>query len=57
MWVIQVSVPYEGMYEEHDMSTDEVLKFLGSARDFDQLYIRPQTRGFDPWEFIKEFKK
>lgn len=58
MWVIQINVPYEGMHEEQDMTTEEVLKFLGSARyDFDQMYIRPSTRSYDPWDFIKEYKK
>lgn len=57
MWVIQRSVPYEGMYEEHDMSTEEVLKYLGSGVDFDEIYIRRKTLVYDPWDFIKEHKK
>lgn len=57
MWVIQTNIPYEGMSESDDLTTEEVLKYLGSECAFDDTYIRPVTTVYDPWEFIKKFKE
>lgn len=58
MWIIQTNIPYEGMSESSDMTTEEVLKYLGSEWVcFDDVYIRPVTTVYDPWEFIKKFKE